>query len=164
MHGYKSPWRNPTPGITGDFGFTFHSGKVRKKDLDLGMRLCPGQFCRYGCNGLQSQVSMCWYSSSTYKSCCLGGSAALRPWEGKCLCLSAEWHRGGAREVRPGHLHPCWTVCCEEGPFLGTNGGPGMNCLSPVRKTIALMVIFLMGVSTASKRGVMLPAYFIRIM
>lgn len=162
MHRYKSPWGNPTSGITGDFLFLVPSGKVQKKDLDPGIRLRLGEFYRHGCNGLQCQVSMCWYSSSTHKSCCLGRSAALRPWEGKCLCLPAERHRDGARGVQPGHPHPCLSIRCAEGLFLGREG-LGLNCLPPVRKTIALMMIFLMGASTASKRGVILPAHFIQI-
>lgn len=161
MHGYKSLCRNYTSGITGDFWFLVNSGKFKKKDLDAGVRLCLVEFYQHGCSGLQCQVSTCWCSSSTYKSCCPGRSAARRPWEGKCRCLPPEQHRDGSQGARTGHPHPCLSTRCQEGLFLGRDGGLGLNCLPPVRKTIASMMIFLMGLSTASKSGVITPAHFI---
>lgn len=153
----------PTSVIAGDFLFLVRSGKVTTTDLDPGIRLCPGEFYRHGCNSLQCQVSMWCYSSSTYKSCCQGRSAALGPWEGRCLCLPASRTGDSARGVQPGRPHPCLSIRCTEGLLLGTDRGPGLNCLPPVRKTIALIMIFLMGVYTASKSGVILPAHFIQI-
>lgn len=163
MHGYKSLWGNHTSGITGDFWCPVNSGKFKQKDLDADIRLCLAEFYQQGCSGLQCQVSTCWYSSSTYKSCHLGRNAARRRREGKCLCLPTEQHGDGTRGVWTGHPHPCLSICCREGLFLGRDGGLGLNCLPPVRKTIALMMIFLMGVPTASKSGVILPAHFIQI-